>query len=146
METRNIKVSIEDAFRWYKSGDETLKVLALSAYTKDELISYYLKTKSEIIHLYIPRDKVKEFDILAELSLIAFFFNKTKEIEDNTRYFMGRNSKINTDFTNKLFDNVYIFKHINVYYPGIIYFNRKEDVRKADSMLGENKIKQLFID
>lgn len=58
METRNIKVSIEDALRWYKSGDETLKVLALSVYTEDELISYYLKSKAEIIHLYIPRDKV----------------------------------------------------------------------------------------
>lgn len=146
METRNIKVSIEDALRWYKSGDETLKVLALSAYTEDELISYYLKSKAEIIHLYIPRDKVKEFDILAELSLFASFFNKTKEIEDNTRYFIGKNSRINTDFTNKLFDNVYILKHINVYYPGVIYFNRKEDVRKAVSLLGEDKIKQLFID
>lgn len=146
METRNIKVSIENALRWYKSGDETLKTLALSAYTEDELISYYLKLKAEIIHLYIPRDKVKEFDILAELSLFASFFNKTKEIEDNTRYFIGKNRKINTDFTNKLFDNVYILKHINVYYPGVIYFNRKEDVRKVVSLLGKDKIKQLFND
>lgn len=146
METRNIKVSIENALRWYKSGDETLKTLALSAYTEDELISYYLKSKAEIIHLYIPRDKVKEFDILAEWSLIASFFNKRKEIENGTRYFIGKNSKINTDFTNKLFDNVYIFKHINVYYPGIVYFNSKEDIRKAISMLGEDKIKQLFND
>mgnify|MGYP004532868391 FL=1 len=105
-----------------------------------------MKSKAEIIHLYIPRDKVKEFDILAELSLFASFFNKTKEIEDNTRYFIGINRKINTDFTNKLFDNVYILKHINVYYPGVIYFNRKEDVRKVVSLLGKDKIKQLFND
>ena len=42
METRNIKVTIEEAYKWYKSGDETLKVLALSAYTQDELICYHL--------------------------------------------------------------------------------------------------------
>lgn len=143
METRNIKVSIEDALRWYKSGNETLKVLALSAYTQDELISYYLELKAATIYLKVPKDKFNKIEILSKLSLVASFFNKTKEIEDNTRYFIGRNSKINTDFTNKLFDNVYIFKHINVYYPGVIYFNRKEDVRKAVSMIGEDKIKQL---
>lgn len=146
METRNIEVSIEEAYQWYKSGNETLKVLALSVYTRNELISYYLKSKAELINLYIPRDKVKDFNILAEWSLIASFFNKRKEIEDNTRYFIGKNNRINTDFTNKLFDNVYILKHINVYYPGIVYFNSKEDIRKAILMLGENKIKQLFND
>ena len=144
METRNIKVTIEEAYKWYKSGDETLKILALSAYTRNELISYYLKSEAELINLYIPRDKFKDFNILAEWSLIASFFNKRKEIEDNTRYFIGKNNKINYDFTNKLFDNIYIFKHINVEYPGIVYFNSKEDVRKAISILGEDKIKQLF--
>lgn len=68
------------------------------------------------------------------------------EIENNTRYFIGKNNKINYDITNKLFDNIYIFKHVNVYYPGIVYFNSKEDVRRAISMLGKDKIKQLFID
>ena len=144
METRNIKVTIEEAYKWYKSGDETLKRLALNAYTKNELISYHLKSTAEFISLYIPKDKIKKFKILAELSLIASFFNKRKEIEDNTRYFIGKNNKINCDFTNKLFDNIYIFKHINVYYPGIVYFNNKEDIRKAVSIIGEEIIKQLF--
>ena len=144
METRNIKVTIEEAYKWYKSGDETLKVLALSAYTRNELISYYLKSEAELINLYIPRDKFKDFNILAEWSLIASFFNKEKEIEDNTRYFIAKNNKINIDFTNKLFDNIYIFKHVNVYYPGIVYFNSKEDIKKVISILGEDKIKQLF--
>ena len=26
METRNIKVTIEEAYKWYKSGDETLNL------------------------------------------------------------------------------------------------------------------------
>ena len=69
-----------------------------------------------------------------------------KEIENDTKYFIGKNNKINYDFTNKLFDNIYIFKHINVEYPRIVYFNNKEDVRKAVSMMGEDIIKQLFND
>ena len=146
METRNIKVTIEEAYKWYKSGDETLRILAMSAYTKDELISYHLKSTAEFISLHIPKGKIKKFKILAELSLIASFFNKRKEIEDNTRYFIGKNNKINCDFTNKLFDNIYILKHINVEYPGIVYFNSKEDIRKAVSMMGEEVIKQLFND
>ena len=144
METRNIKVTIEEAYKWYKSEDKTLKMLALNAYTKKELISYHLKSTAEFINLYIIKDKIKKFKILAELSLIASFFNKRKEIEDNTRYFIGKNNKINCNFTNKLFDNIYIFKHINVYYPGIVYFNNKEDIRKAVSIIGEEVIKQLF--
>ena len=144
MEIRNIKVTIEEAYKWYKSGNETLKVLALSAYTKNELIFYHLKSTAEVISLYIPKDKIKKFKILAELSLIASFFNKRKEIENNTRYFIGKNNKTNCDFTNKLFDNIYILKHVNVEYPGIVYFNRKEDIRKAVSIMEEEVIKQLF--
>ena len=144
METRNIKVTIEKAYKWYKSGDKTLKSLALSTYTKNELISYHLKSTATFIDLYVPKDKTEKFKILTELSLIASFFNKNKEVEDNTRYFIGKNNKINTDFTNKLFDNIYIFKHISVYYPGIVYFNSKEDIRKAVSIIGEKLIKQLF--
>lgn len=78
METGNIKVTIEEAYKWYKSGDETLKVLAMSAYTEDELISYHLKSTAEFISLYISKDKIKKFKILAELSLIASFFNKKR--------------------------------------------------------------------
>ena len=144
METRNIKVTIAEAYKWYKSGDKTFKVLALSVYTEKELISYYLKSMAELINLYIAKDKIKEFDILAEWSLIASFFNKRKETEDNTRYFISKNNRINTDFTNKLFDNIYILKHINVYYPGIIYFNSEEAIKKAVSIIGKDKIKRLF--
>ena len=36
-EERNIKVTLEQAMKWYNSGDSTLRTLALSAYTEDEL-------------------------------------------------------------------------------------------------------------
>lgn len=37
MEKRNVKISLEQAKEWYTSGDSTLKELALSAFTKEEL-------------------------------------------------------------------------------------------------------------
>nr|DAG93722.1 MAG TPA: hypothetical protein [Crassvirales sp.] len=36
-EKRNIKVTLEQAMEWYNSDNSTLRTLALSAYTEDEL-------------------------------------------------------------------------------------------------------------
>lgn len=49
METRNIKVTIEEAYKWFNSTDKTLKTLALSAYTEEELMFYRLKSNAETI-------------------------------------------------------------------------------------------------
>lgn len=146
METRNIKITIEQALKWYNSNDKALRTLALSAYTKKELLLYSLRTESKTISLDVPIDKVNKINTLAQLSLIASFFNKNKKVENNTRYFIGKNEGINHSRVNILFNNTYIYKHINVEYAGIIYFNNEEDVRKAVSLLGEDKIKQLFND
>lgn len=40
MEERNIKVSLKKAREWYKSNNDTLKELALQAYSKEELCQY----------------------------------------------------------------------------------------------------------
>lgn len=37
MEARSVKVTIEQAREWVNSDNETLKTLALSAYSKEEL-------------------------------------------------------------------------------------------------------------
>ena len=37
MEERNIKVSLNKARDWYNSGNDTLRTLALQAFTKEEL-------------------------------------------------------------------------------------------------------------
>lgn len=144
METRNVKITIQQALNYYNSNNVALKALALSAFSKEEITFYYFKTQSKTISLDLPQNQVDKFKTIAQLSVIASFFNKFAITEDSTRYFIGKNYKTNIDFTDKLFDNIYIFKHVTVYYPGIIYFNNKEDVRKAVSILGEDKIKQLF--
>lgn len=146
MEIRNIKVTIEEAYKWFNSTDKTLKALALSAYTEKELMFYRLKSNAETIHLDIPKNKVNKIKILAQLSLMASFYNNIIKAENNTRYFIGKNEGVNHSIASTLFDNIYIYKHINVTYAGIIYFNSEAVLRKAVSLLGEEKIKQLFID
>ncbi len=144
MESRNIKITIAQAADWYNSNNKALKTLALNAYTKKELLLYSLRTQSKTISLDVPIDKVNKINILTQLSLIASFFNKSKEVENNIRYFIGKSKGINHSGVKTLFDNIYIYKHVSVNYAGIVYFNSEEDVRKAVSLLGKDKIEQLF--
>lgn len=43
---RNITISLEKARKWYNSGDESLKEIALQAFSEDELIFDYTKIKT----------------------------------------------------------------------------------------------------
>ena len=144
METRNVKITIEQAATWYSSNNDTLKALALSAFSRDELILYYVKTQSKTVSLDLPQGQIDKFKTLAQLSVLASYFNKITKIEKGARYFLGKNNGVNHSLASTLFDNIYIYKHINVTYAGIIYFNSEVVLRKAVSMIGEDKIRRLF--
>lgn len=144
METRNVKITIQQAATWYSSNIDALKALALSAFSRDELILYYVKTQSKTVSLDLPQGQIDKFKILAQLSVLASYFNKITKIERGTRYFLGKNDEVNHSIATKLFDNIYIYKHINVKYAGIIYFNSEEAIKKAVSMIEEDKIRRLF--
>ena len=144
METRNIKITIEQAATWYSSSNDALKALALSAFSRDELILYYVKTQSKTVSLDLPQGQIDKFKTLAQLSVLASYFNKITKIERGARYFLGKNDEVNHSIATKLFDNIYIYKHINVKYAGIIYFNSEAAIKKAISMIGEDKIRRLF--
>ena len=146
METRNVKITIEQAANWYSSSSDALKALALSAFSRDEIILYYVKTQSKTVSLDLPQGQIDKFKTLALLSILASYFNKITKIEKDTRYFLGKNDAINHSIATSLFDNIYIYKHINVKYAGIIYFNSEEAIKKAVSIIGEDKIKRLFYD
>ena len=146
METRNIKITIEQAANWYSSSNDALKALALSAFSRDEIILYYVKTQSKTVSLDLPKGQIDKFKTLALLSVLASYFNKITKIEKGTRYFLGKNDAINRSIATSLFDNIYIYKHINVKHAGIIYFNSEETIKKAVSIIGEDKIKRLFYD
>ena len=144
METRNVKITIEQAATWYSSNIDALKALALSAFSRDELITYYVKTQSKLTVLDLPQGQIDKFKTLAQLSVLASYFNKITKIERGARYFLGKNNEVNHSLASTLFDNIYIYKHINVTYAGIIYFNSEVVLRKAVSMIGEDKIRRLF--
>ena len=146
METRNIKITIEQAANWYSSSSDALKALALSAFSRDEIILYYVKTQSKTVSLDLPQGQIDKFKTLALLSVLASYFNKITKIEKGTRYFLGKNDEVNHSIATSLFDNIYIYKHINVKYAGIVYFNSKEAIKKAVSIIGEDRIKRLFYD
>lgn len=146
MELRNVKITIQQAANWYSSDNDTLKALALSAFSRDEIIIYCIKAQSKTVSLDLPLGQIDKFKTLAQLSVLASYFNKLTKIERGTRYFLGKNDEVNHSIVTELFDNIYIYKHINVKYAGIVYFNSEEAIKKAVSMIGEDKIKILFYD
>ena len=146
MKTRNVKITIQQAANWYSSNNDALKALALSAFSRDEIILYYVKAQSKTVSLDLPQGQIDKFKILAQLSVLASYFNNITKIEKGTKYFLGKNDEVNHSIVTKLFDNIYIYKHINVKYAGIIYFNSEKAIKKAVSMIGEDKIKRLFYD
>lgn len=158
MEKRNITVSLEEARNWYNGKDQTLRKLALQAYTEKELSEpQNLKEVLEALGIEnlnlnmrvggeVPNAvRVKEMsqEIGSELTLhmklafIARYFNGTwKPDMKQTKYFLARTHH-SYDLPNSIkLDNDYcIGTHERVMYPGIVYFQKQEDVRKAYEML-----------
>lgn len=138
-EKRNIKVTLEQAMEWYNSGNSTLRTLALSAYTEDEL-KFNLKYISNNVYntcfcIMVPAGEAGKYNTLADLAIIAKFFNGSwKKNPINVGYFIEYNE------TEERID---ICAHEGDIYSGVIYFKRKEDAVKAVKILGE-RVKSLF--
>ena len=146
--TRAILIDLEKARNWYFSDNETLKTLALSAYNESELCNSYdyisKQVDANFITLRVPFKNNMFFMALSKLSTIAIYYNNGwKKTEYNTGYFLGK-SNINVNATSTSHKNIYIFKHDNVKYPGIVYFKNKEDVTKALHMLNDEDLNNLF--
>ena len=141
METRNISVTLEQAIKWYNSGNATLRELALNAYTKDELeLSYNLiESQVYISYLYydIPRGEERKFEVLTKLATIAKFYNKDwKKTTDNTGYFIGSYNNGNSPAIDIYTNNI-------AQYPGVVYFKNYKDAIQAVKILGD-EVKELF--
>lgn len=156
MEKRNIKVSLEEARNWYNGKDQTLRKLALQAYTEKELnepqnfkevleslgvqsLALNMKhaASTMILSQGIGIEIGSALTLHMKLALIAKYFNGTWRPEmDKTKYFLGRTAYL-YDIPNraKLDNGYYIGIHERVAYPGIVYFQNPEDVRKAYEML-----------
>lgn len=161
IEKRNIKVSLEEARNWYNGKDQTLCKLALQAYTEKELsepqslkevleslgiTSLHLNMKlagedaasTMKLSKEIGIEVGSELTFHMKLALIAKYFNDTtwKPDMNKTKYFLARTHH-SYDLPNsiKLDNNYCIGTHEKVMHPGIVYFQKQEDVKKAYEML-----------
>ena len=160
VEKRNITVSLEEARNWYNGENQTLRKLALQAYTEKELsepqnfnevleslgvqnlnLNMKLSGKDALSTMKLSNEIGieigSELTLHMKLSLIAKYFNGTWKPEmDKTKYFLGR-TPYSYDVPNsaKLDNGYYIGIHARVKCPGIVYFQKEEDVRKAYEML-----------
>lgn len=147
-QARNISITLEQAREWYFGDNETLKTLALSAYNESELCNSYdyisKQVDAKFIKLRVPFENNMFFIALSKLSTIANYYNNGwKKIEFNTGYFIGK-SAIGVKAIETSYKDIYIFKHDNVKYPGIVYFKNKEDVIKALHILNKEDLNNLF--
>ena len=141
METRNISVTLEQAIGWYNSGNDTLRTLALNAYTKDELGPDHNSIDLEVDQICtcvcIPRREEKKFLVLAKLATIAKYYNKDWEkTACNIGYYICNCSTGNNPIAS-------IHTSSTVQYAGVVYFKNYEDAIKAIRILGD-EAKELF--
>ena len=142
METRNISVTLEQAIKWYNSGNDTLRTLALNAYTKEELEPNYNLIESQVdrqvcVCSCVPRGEGRKFQVLAKLAIIAKYYNKDwKKTACNTGYFIG-------NYNNGNSPAIDIYTNSNAQYTGVIYFKNYKDAAKAIEILGD-EVRELF--
>lgn len=140
MNTRNIRISLEQAREWFKGDNETLKKLALTAYTEEELQPYsyneiaykvLFETATCCVCLDCPAQEEKTIKALNKLRIIAAFFNKGwRKDTENTGYFIAPVSAPRPSTIVKY--GWRVAKHATVKHPEIIYF---KDVKAASIAL-----------
>lgn len=155
MEERSVKITIEQAREWVNSDNETLKTLALSAYSKEELEEETLdsirnKLQISMMGKYIPTKEKRKAEIHINLVTLAHYFNKgwKKKVGD-TGYYLQKVPKCkNTapSYLNVVTDEDYIIKifSYNAICEGTVYFKSHFDLLKACKILGEYAIRELF--
>ena len=146
-EKRNIKVTLEQAIEWYNSGNATLRTLALSAYTEDELKFNFNYISSKVcrssVCITVPANDNEKYNTLADLAVIAKYFNGNwKKTVCNTGYFLG-NYNAGCGPVVDTCNGVGVYQHNTVQYAGIVYFKNQEDAIKAVKILGK-RVKDLF--
>lgn len=146
-ERRNIKVTLEQAIEWYNSSNATLRTLALSAYTEDELKFNFQYISNKVCNtcvcVTVPANDGEKHNTLADLAVIAKYFNGNwKKTTCNTGYFLG-NYNTNNGPVVGCCNGVGVYQHNTVQYAGVVYFKNQEDAIKAVKILGK-RVKSLF--
>ena len=105
----------------------------------------YLPTRSinscatMILYLFM----IEKYNTLADLAIIAKFFNGSwKKTTNNTGYFLG-NSNAGCGPVVDTCNGVGVYQHSTAQYAGVVYFKNQEDAIKAVKILGK-RVKSLF--
>ena len=163
MDKRDIKIDLEVARKLYSSCDPILKGLSLQAFSKEEL--ELPSIKSIIIQLlgksYLTAVQKTQLEALRDrkgnnisapkiLRILALYYNngKTRGEKNKAGYFFTKSSKPNISHYPKVLGvDWVIIKHETVDYPGLVYFLRVEDCRKAFGMMKKKgKLDNLYSD
>lgn len=146
-ESRNIKVSLEQAREWYNSTNLALRTLALNAFKEQELapkLEYVMNTViARRQQPPVTREYTEKQQAIAYLRFVAEYFNGTWEKTlENKGYFLAKNLMNDSISVNSI-GELKIMQHNAVVVPGIIYFKKAEDVLEAVRILGK-EIDKLF--
>lgn len=141
-----LEVTLEQARKWYESGNEDLKKLALTAFSEEVLVpslGEILEPEKNWDVLFLPLGVSEQTRSLICLQIVANYLNNGwNRTENNCGYFLGKGSslfgKTETDIK-----GVYVNMHQNVKYPGIVYFRTVADAQKAVKILGKKLLPLL---
>lgn len=143
-----LEITLEQARKWYESGNEDLKKLALTAFSEEVLVpslgEKILESEKRIGMCYfLPLGISEQTKSLICLQIVANYLNNGwNKTESNSGYFLGRGSSLSGK-TETDIKGVYVVMHQNVKYPGVVYFRTVADVQKAVKILGK-KLLPLF--
>lgn len=141
-----LEVTLEQARKWYESGNEDLKKLALTAFGEEMLIPSFgeiLESKKDWDVLFLPLEVSGQTRSLICLQIVANYLNNGwNKTESNCGYFLGKGSSLSGK-TETDIKGVYIGMHQNVKYPGVVYFRTVADAQKAVKILGKKLLPLL---
>lgn len=140
MEKRNLKVDLNTAKEWYKSGNEVLKELALQVFTEEELTFNFAKLVNPKIMLPVLHtfDHVGRAAALEKLQILADYFNTYR---NNGK----RQLNVNGYFLAGIENGEYkISKHDTVRYPGVVYFLEKADLVRSLTEFTDKELAALI--
>ena len=140
MEKRNLKVDLNTAKEWYKSGNEALKELALQVFTEEELTFNFAKLVNPAIMCRVLHtlDHVNRAAALEKLQILADYFNTYR---NNGQ----RRLNINGYFLAGIENGEYkISKHDTVRYPGVVYFLERTDLVRSLTEFTDNELAALI--
>lgn len=135
-----LEVTLEQARKWYESGNEDLKKLALTAFSEEVLVpslGEILESEKnwDVLFLPLPLGASEQTKSLICLQIVANYLNNGwNKTESNNGYFLGRGSSLSGK-TETDIKGVYVGMHQNVKYPGVVYF--KTVAQKAVKILGK---------